>query len=318
MSHDINLYSLDFIHSSDIIEKMECGYSGALLYKITRNDNKFFLKIFKGQLDDFKIAKLKEICSIYQTLKINSLNIIYYDNISDNRYYIVYNFIAGLNLKTYTKLNKCSLEEIRQFGKYTGNELLKLKNYKNYDNKLLATEDLFQDIINTLDDFYSLLETENIKNIILEFFSLEELDTLKNKLLEYCNTFKDFSPKLIHGDIKMSNFMIDEHGKIYAIDIEDMQVNYDVMNFKYQMTWDLFDGNKREKEFVKGYFDGLYNDRPEQFNYHIVFVTILNFFTETKSRAKRADIDGLIDYLKKCKTLFKKLDNINLNDKFII
>lgn len=320
MLDNINLYSLSFIQPSDIIEKIEDGYSGALLYKITRNKNKFFLKIFNSQFDSFKISRLEEICSIYRALKINSLDIIYYDKISDiNRYFVVYNFIDGLNLKRYTQLNKCNSEEVRQFGKYIGNELLKLKNYNNYNNNLLKNNDLFQDIVNTIDTFYSLLETNNIKDTILEYFSLKELTTLKNTLFEYSNTFKNSSPNLIHGDIKMSNFMIDNHKKIHIVDIEDMQVNYDMINFKYQMTWFLFYGNKMEKEFVKGYFDGLYNfTRPEQFNYHIVFVTILNFFAETISRIKRADINALKDYQKKCKRLFSKLNTINLNNNFII
>lgn len=73
--------------------------------------------------------------------------------------------------------------------------------------------------------------------------------------------------------------MVDQNNNFYITDIESMQVNYDALNVRYQITWSLFDGSEKEAEFIGGYFDGIYSGhRPNDFNYNIMFTIILNFF----------------------------------------
>lgn len=320
MHKDFDLYTLKFINSGDIIEEIGDGYSGAFLYKITRKNDKYFLKIFKGHMTEEKINKIKNICLIYKNLNIKSLEIIEFGNIDNfDNYYIVYNFIDGVNLKAYTNKEECSLNFIRQIGENIGKELLKLKSFENYDSNLFVQEDIDKMIEDTINKFYLLLEKDIYKDIILRYFNLEEITELKSKLIQYSHILKETEPHLIHGDIKRANVMMKENEEFYIIDIESMQFNYDLLNFKYQMTWCLFEGNEKEAEFVKGYFDGIYNgDRPINFNYGVIFVVILNFFTESYHRYKNSNIEGLANYMKKCKNLFNKISDLNLDKDFIV
>lgn len=317
MQELFDIYELEFIKNTDIIEEIEDGYSGALIYKITRDENKFFLKIFKGTLG---IEKVKQCISIYRKLNIKSLDIVDFGYVDKfDKYYIVYNFIEGVNLKSYTKTDVFSLADVRKIGETIGKELLKLKTYKDYNNDLFTPDNIDIIIDNAKKNFNLLLENQIYSNIIFKYFSIKEIDDLKNKLIEYGNIFKDIEPGLIHGDIKRSNIMVNENEEFYITDIESMQVSYDVLNFRYQITWSLFEGSEKEAEFVRGYFDGIYsNNRPENFNYSIIFTIILNFFTESYKRYRNLNITGFETYVQKCKKLFDKINRINLDTEFIV
>ena len=317
MQESFDIYSLKFINKTDIIEEVEEVFSGALLYKVTRGENKFFLKIFKGTLD---IDKVKKSVSIYKKLNIKSLDIIDFGTVENlDKCYIVYNFIEGKNLKAYTNTDEFSLSEVRKIGTIIGKELLKLKVYEDYDNDLLVSEDIDVIINNAENNFNLLLKNEIYRNIILKYFTVEEVNDLNKKLVEYGNMFKDIEPGLIHGDIKRTNVMVGQNKEFYITDIESMQVGYDVLNFRYQMTWSLFNGSEKEAEFVKGYFDGIYSgNRPNYFNYGIIFTIILNFFTEAYKRYRCSNIIGVETYVKKCKDLFNKIDKMDLSTQFIV
>ena len=317
MQEAFDIYSLKFINKTDIIEEVEEGYSGALLYKVIRGENKFFLKIFKGTLD---VDKVKKIVSIYNKIDIKSLDIIDFGTVDNlDKCYIVYNFIEGKNLKAYTNTDEFSLSDVRKIGTIIGKELLKLKTYKDYDNDLFMSGGIDVIIDNVKNNFNLLLKNENYKNIMFEYFTIEEINGLNKKLVEYGNTFKNIEPRLIHGDIKRSNIMINENKEFYITDIESMQVGYDALNFRYQITWSLFDGSEKEAEFVKGYFDGIYSgNRPKNFNHSIIFTIILNFFTESYKRYRCSNIIGFETYVQKCKHLFNKIDKMDLGTQFIV
>lgn len=120
MQEVFDVYALKFINKTDIIEEIEDGYSGALIYKVIRGENRFFLKVFKGILD---IEKIKNCVSIYKKLNIKSLDIIDFGNIDNiDKYYIVYNFIEGKNLKAYTNTDEYSLKDVRKIGTVIGKE----------------------------------------------------------------------------------------------------------------------------------------------------------------------------------------------------
>ena len=320
MKKTFDIYKLKFIKENDIIEEVKDGYSGALLYKITRNESNFFLKIFNGKLTKKEKKKIKNCISIYKKLNIKSLSIIDMGNISNSdNYYIVYNFIEGINLKEYTKINNFSPSDIRKFGEKIGQELLKLKNYKDYNIELFISEKIEDLVETTINNFDLLLNNNLYKNIILEYFDTKELNQLKSKLIEYYSFLKNVPQNLIHGDIKRANIMVNENKEFYITDIESMQVNYDVLNFRYQITWSLFEGSEKEYEFVNGYFNGIYDGRrPKDFNYHIIFIIILNFFTESYHRYKHSNINGLREYVEKCQKLFSKINKMNLDKDLII
>lgn len=315
MQEVFDVYAIKFIKKTDIIESIEDGYSGALLYKITRGKDKYFLKVFKRRLD---IEKIKESVSIYKRIGIKSLDIIDSGNINNSdRNYIVYNFIEGKNLKIYTNSDEYSLKDLRKIGTKIGKELLKLKEYKEHNT--FITDDINTIVDNAQNKFNLLLENEAYKNIIFNYFTTKEINNLRDNFYKYSKIFDNIKPRLIHGDIKRSNIMLNDNKEMYITDIESMQISYDVLNFRHQITWDLFDGNEKEKEFARGYFDGIYsNDRPENFNYSIIFTIILNFYTESYKRHRDSNITEFETYVKKCKRLFNKLNVMDLNERSII
>lgn len=320
MNENFDIHIIDFIKNEDSIEKVEDGHSGALLYKITRGKNKYFLKIFNNILDEDNIRRLKKQLEIYKYLNINSLYIIEYGSIKDlNKYYIVYNYIDGVNLKVYTDSDEYSLKDVRNIGKCIGKEILKLNMYEKYDKDLFFHKDIDSLTKEIINNFYLMLKDKEIYNVITNYFEIDELNTLRDKINQYANFVKSEKPKLIHGDIKRANIMIDNNKNFYIVDVESMQVNYHIINFLNQMTWTLFEGNEKETEFVKGYFDGIYNGtRPPNFNYNVIFITIINFFKCAYNFYKSLQNNKLIMYLEKCRMLFNKINQLDLNKEFII
>jgi len=321
MNKDFDIYTMiEFVKKQDIIEEVTDGYSGALLYKITRGKNKYFLKVFNKIFYEDKIKRLKKQLDIYKHLNIKSLDIIEYGNIKDfSRYYIVYNYIDGVNLKVYTESREHSLKDVRHIGKYIGKEMLKLKKYEDYDKKLFLHKDIDTLTKKVIYNFYLMLEDEHSYNIITNYFKIEEINKFRDKLNQYSRLIKCEKPKLIHGAIKRSNIMVDKNKNFYIVDVESMQVNYDIINFLHQMTWSLFEGNEKETEFVSGYFDGIYNEtRPVNFNYNILFITIINFFNTSYKMYKNSQNDKLNIYLEKCRKLFNKISQLDLEKEFII
>ena len=113
MYKQFNPYILKFVNKDDIVKEIDDGYSGALLYKIIRNKEKFLVKVFKGQFRKETIIKIKKILEIYKKLEIKSLDIIDYGDIQHlDKYYILYigyDLIYALELKksTTTKFIGC-------------------------------------------------------------------------------------------------------------------------------------------------------------------------------------------------------------------
>lgn len=300
-------HTVKFIQETDLVEPVGGGYSGALLYKISRGGQTFFVKVFNKELN---ITALKEKLGIYQKLKIKTPEIVDCGAVGDEVYknYVVYNFINGKNLKEYTDAEDFNVENIQPLGRRVGSELLKLKNYQDYDKNLFLSPNISGLAKEVVGDFSILLQDDEASRIIKSYFTDRELGELKNILSEYVHVFDNITPDLIHGDIKRSNIMVDENHDIYLVDIESMQLSYDIMNFRHQITWCLFEDNVREQEFIKGFFDGLYNDaRPADFDKQVIFMTIVNFFTESYRLMKRAETDKLSTYASKCQKLFNKL-----------
>lgn len=43
---DFDIYSIQFINKTDVIEEVKDSYSGALIYKVIRGKKIFFVKVF--------------------------------------------------------------------------------------------------------------------------------------------------------------------------------------------------------------------------------------------------------------------------------
>lgn len=300
-------YKIKFVKDGDILEEVLDGYSGALIYKVIRGNKNYFLKLFNSEFNENSIKKCREILEIYKKLDIRTLDIIDYGIVEElNRYYIVYNFIEGKNLKRFTNADEYTLEDVREYGKYIGQKMLKLKNFEEYDKDIFRPNDIKKAVNKVIYNFFTILEDEKFKSVITKYFSVDELKEFKNKLEIYSDLLNNIEPKLINGDIKRSNIMVDNNNDLYVVDIESMKLDYDVINFRHQITWRLFDGNEKEACYVKGYFDGLYNDiRPENFEKFVMFVIIFNFFEASFSMYNKAEYQKLEKYARDCANIFK-------------
>jgi len=303
----IDLYKIKFLRDNDKIEDVFGGHSGALIYKIIRDDKNYFIKIFKDKYSENKIRKCKEIIQIYNKIDVKTLEIIDYGIVKElDGYYIVYNFIEGKCLKDFTNTDEYSLEDVRMYGKYIGEKMLKLKNYKEYSDDLFKFSDIKFKVDTVIYNYFEGLKDKKINEIVTKRFSINDLNILKSKLEKYSKLLYNMKPGLINGDIKRSNIMVDSNKEIYIVDIESMKVDFDVMNFRHQMTWSLFNGNEKETYFVKGYFDGLYgNTRPKDFDKFVIFIMIFNFFEASYKMFKKSKFEKLEKYIEDSYNMFK-------------
>ena len=153
-------------------------------------------------------------------------------------------------------------------------------------------------------------DEKNVQEQIRELLRKISVQTEIDIEIEY---FSKYNEKL---QKEIDNTM---YRKIYIMDIESMQVNFDALNVRYQITWSLFDGSEKEAEFIGGYFDGIYSGhRPNDFNYNIMFTIILNFFLEAYKKYKNSNIMEFETYISKCQKLFTKINKLDLNKEFII
>lgn len=310
----MDIKEIKFIKESDQLEEITDGYSGAIIYKITRGKEKYFLKIFNYSFHSLSLQKIKTGLEIYKILGIKSMEIIDYGKI-DEKDYIVYNYIDGMNLREYS--SELSCKEINEIGRKIGKELLKLKNYMDYDKTLFPIINLRKITEEVVAQFNVLLETIESKEIIEKYFDKKDINTLKEKIMEYLSITEKSEKHLIHGDIKRANIMVTPKKEFYLVDCESIAVAPDIMNFRHQITWALF--SKEEKAFVSGYLDGVYNNtRPLHFNKIALYCIFLNFFQATYSKYKQGGTMKMEDYLTKSKDLFTKLEKIDIECEFII
>lgn len=291
-----------------LLEEILDGHSGAKIYKFKDQENDYLIKIFSGKLDKYKLDRIKEICQIYRSLSINSLSFLGHGEL-DDKYFFLYNYIEGKNLKQIGD-EKYNYEEIYNIGVKTGENAKKLKEFTLPKNTNLTEENL-DDLVASVNEKYKKLITNTaVLEIMKDVLGLAKIKKLMKDFNDYTIILKNINKKLIHGDIKRSNFMIDETGEFYIIDIESMKISYDVLNFRHQITWILFSGNNKEKEFIRGFLDGLYlNKRPQYFNEQIVFVIMLNFIEHSYKIFK--DENKLKSYFEKMKDIISLIDNID-------
>ena len=301
---------INFLQYGDVLEEVEDGRSIATLYKVIREGKCYFLKIFNSNYSEDKILRIIESINIYKKLEINVADIIdygYFDNMSN--YYIIYTYLEGENIKYISNNYKIDYEEIRKLGEKVGKNILKLKNYKYNVKAKFETDDINSLKKETINNFNKFLNNKQCKSIINKFYTDYELNDMINTLENTSRYFDNLKPRLIHGDIKRANVMKDKSHKLWLVDIEDMKYSYDLLNFRYTLSWELSDVNGTY--FTKGFFDGLYNNkRPENFNEQVMFVLILNLMSVCYKYSK----DNLLDKIEWYINRYKGLD-ISIKDK---
>lgn len=258
------------------LEEITGGRSGAQIFKMYLGNQIYCLK-FPQHYDVVpNLKKLQEICRIYQELAINSLEILGYGYYgTDKKQFCLFRYIPGQDFKTFSNQH-CSLSEIYQAGIEIGQEAKKLKSYPVNRITYIKHENLTE-LTQHIEKLY-----RSLNDLLQETGLIEAIAPLWEIAQRGPDLFTHTPPGLIHGDIKRSNIVIDPSGNKYFIDIGAMKYSYDVLNFRYQMTWLLLPENDRKREFVKGFLDGLYNfSRPSYFHEQVIYVALLNFLEHT-------------------------------------
>lgn len=283
------------------------GHSGARVFKFQMDHINYCLKIPKRQITEADIIKFQKICEIYQQTGIKSLEYLGYGYYGATpKAFYLYRYVPGYNLDALSE-QIYTLSETHQAGVDAGRTIRKLKNYATSD---IATYIPTDNIDNLTEDgnrlYAQLLNTPQLYNALCRFCNLNQVQLLIDTFNHATGTFRALTPQLIHGDIKCSNIIVDSVGKQCFIDIAAMKISYDVLNFHYQMTWNLLPENHKRRAFTKGFFDGLYDgSRPENFHQQIIYVTILNFL---KHSVKFADDPQEIEwYFQKMQPVFAEL-----------
>ena len=288
------------------LEEMNGGHSGSSLYKIQYKDNIYCIKEFNNPNMDLKV--IKNICNIYEILEIPSLELIRGSESKNSQKYAIYNYIKGADLKTLSK--EMSESKIYEYGIKLGDYLKKIKDYSIKPTDIIPSVDINKLTAQVNKLYEQLIKNPMIKTLLEEYFTIEKIKLLIKKHNKYKFLFNKSDMHLIHGDIKMSNTMIDENGTFYLIDIESMKLSYDVLNFRYQIIWKLMKGNEKELLFTKGMLDSLYdNTRPINFYEQLIYVFVLNFIEHTNHISNNEE--KLRDFFQNIKDVLSNLDKFN-------
>lgn len=328
------------------IEEVFGGYSGARLLRLRTGEQDYCIKILPERLSEGSAARVKRICEIYRRAGIDSLSLRGYGNLeAENRHFYIYDYIEGESFKEYSN-RELSLTEIRAAGAELGRKLRTLKLDKKMvdsaslaaggilaagdslavgDNLAtggaLATDDIEKLTEYGVSLYRELMGDAEVAKLMREYFDLGQIEELMEGFRATTKVFLGMEPGLIHGDLKRSNVVRGSDGKNYLIDIESMRRSYDVLNLRYQMSWIMFPGAEREREFVGGVFDGMYEGsgrdatkrggvseakaevgnaraevgdgktrvRPEGFDKQLEYVLMLNFVEHTMKARRRGE-----------------------------
>lgn len=281
-----------------VLEELVGGHSGAENYKLSVDEQSYMLKIFPEGFKEIRIRSIPYVCELYQKLGIDSLKCLEIGKLSSTgQYFCIYNYIDGKNMEEIGE-GKYTPAENYQLGRFTGKwaALLKAAEYPDSAN---MREYNIDELNQHVHGVYKKLKASSLCQEVLLGFRQLDLDEMFKMFQNQALAFDGLPKRLIHGDIKRSNLMMDNNGTIYLIDIESMKYGYDMFNFRYQLTWLFRHDNLKRRSFLKGFFDGLYNGgRPERFNNQFIFVYLLNFFEHMLSLCEKDDAAKAHEYCK--------------------
>lgn len=266
------------------LQELIGGHSGAENYKISQDGADFMLKIFPIDFNPNKVAAIPAICRLYASLNIDSLQCYKTGKLNTtNQYFCIYNYIEGKNLEVIGE-SEYSPAENYHLGELVGGWLKALKAATPPPTAKLEVADIAPLTSHTNKLYQTLRADPQTRSLLSSYFDLDQLDYLLERFNQASQIFRNQPKHLIHGDIKRSNFMRDQAGTIYIIDIESMKYGYDILNFRHQMIWLLRPDRLKRMQFLRGVLDGLYHHgRPEHFNEQVLYIYTLNFIEHLRS-----------------------------------
>lgn len=283
--------NIKFIEKQDIIEEVKGGYSEAYTYKIKREDKKYFLKILRNR--ENAVERIQEILQAYEKSGLDTVNLIECDVLKkQDMYYCIYDWIDGVDLSSL--VSKKDQSYFYEIGKKVGEKLKLLKQSKMELKHINKVEDLPTKI----QKWFQLLESVP-KEIVYRYFKKEEVEVLKHRMVDYIKYFQEKEKCIVHTDIKPGNIMIAKD-KIYLIDIEGTEYDYDVFNIICWPVGVFAEGRngKYHLAFQKGIFEGLALKR-QNLDKQILFMYMANFcFAAYGKYTRNQDLNELILYKK--------------------
>ena len=296
-----NLVSkINFFSNNALFEEIKDSNFGAILKKVTDNNQTYFLKIvFKENVD---VVKIKKIIEIYEKYNINTIKLLDYGYI-DNQVYLIYNFIDGKALNTV--YDQYSPNDYYHMGFNIGDGYRKINSTLEFNNYFINDyniNDLVNYYIKSFQQLYN-GKLSYIKDIISE----EKMNDIIKRMKSLISSFDNEKKVYIHADMHPKNIMIDCNHNLYVIDIESFCIDYFIMNVRWSIAAAF--KNKENNEFFKGFVNGYYNNNiPLNFNKQLILILIFNFMEHTIEFSKTKDKDFIVNYVSRINKIFNSID----------
>jgi len=270
--------------------------SGNSNYKVSvvKTDKLYIIKEGFTKEDTLRLQKQiekQERFSESNKYTIKTAKIINKDN---TRYTMEY-------IKSYDMINYLNTVEFNSI-KNMINNIVKLVNTFIKESDMIIIEKSL--IINKLNSINENLQRYHKNSIVIECI---------NYLYENINIFeKEIPIGACHGDLTLSNMLVDYNHNLYLIDFLDDFMNtplFDIIklrqDFKYKYVLQLYTGNydKIRIEQLFNYFDKLISNEFKQYSCYFKYLDIMNYL-RILQYSKNKDLESYL-----LKQLVRILDN---------
>lgn len=287
---------IKFFNDMDNIKQDFRGHSRALRYVCTKENNKYFVKIYESN----RMKDINNINNIYSKLQIpiaKTIEMGYIETL--NKTYVVYEYIEGNTL--YELARMLNIEDLEKIGIKIGRELKK-----------------FQEIIGDKEKFKEEFDKE-INDLMCNSIELKRFyeDNSKMKLpyIDMDRLFESFSklkefiyiqnPTFIHNDINFKNVIVKDEIP-YFIDIDGGKIKSRALDFRGNCWYGWTGDNlERDRAVYRGIYRGLFDGEvPMEFHKELGFTMIYEFLLRLKQYGK--DIEQIEYSFNKFKPIFDK------------
>ena len=244
------------------------------------------LYILKESLTNYDSERLKKQIVKQETIQGSNYNIKTPKIITKekSRYMMEY-------VKSYDMINYMNIIDIHSL-KSIMNNIIKLVNTFIKDSQMIVIDRLI--VTNKIDSIKLNLQRFHKNSIVIQ-----SLDYLRENIsiLE-----KTIPVGICHGDLTLSNMLVDYNHDLYLIDFLDDFINtpiFDIIklrqDLKYKYVLEIYNGiyDKIKIEQIFKYFDGLISNEYERYNLYFKYFDIMNFL-RILQYSKNSNLDNYL------------------------